>query len=36
LLNVAPRNVFHTWQVASLGYTNRLQPLPQSVIDLLE
>lgn len=35
LLNVAPRNVFHTWQIASLGYIERLQPLPQSVINLL-
>lgn len=35
LLNVAPRNVFQTWQIASLGYTERLQPLPASVIALL-
>jgi hypothetical protein len=36
LLNVAPRNVFHTWQIASLGYAERLQPLPQSVVALLD
>lgn len=36
LLNVAPRNVFHIWQMASLGYANRIQPLPQSVVQLLE
>ena len=35
LLNVAPRNVFHTWQIASLGYEERIQPLPASVINLL-
>jgi prepilin-type N-terminal cleavage/methylation domain-containing protein len=35
LLNVAPRNVFHTWQIAGLGYTNRIQPLPASVVNLL-
>jgi hypothetical protein len=35
LLNVAPRNVFHTWQMASLGYVDRIQPLPPSVTNLL-
>ena len=35
LLNVAPRNVFHTWQIGGLGYTNRIQDLPQSVVNLL-
>lgn len=35
LLNVAPRNVFHTWQMASLGYVDRIQPLPASVVNLL-
>ena len=35
LLNVAPRNVFHTWQIGGLGYTNRIQDLPQSVLNLL-
>ena len=28
LLNVAPRNVFNVWQLASLGFTNRVQPMP--------
>lgn len=35
LLNVAPRNVFHVWQIASLGYTNRIQPLPATVVNLI-
>jgi prepilin-type N-terminal cleavage/methylation domain-containing protein len=35
LLNVAPRNVFNVWQVASLNYRNRIEPLPASVIALL-
>jgi type II secretory pathway pseudopilin PulG len=35
LLNVAPRNVFNVWQIASLGYSDRIQPLPPSVVDLL-
>lgn len=35
LLNVAPRNVFHTWQTAGLNYTNRIQPLPATVVNLL-
>lgn len=35
LLNVAPRNVFQTWQIAGLGYTQRVQPLPASVVNLL-
>jgi type II secretory pathway pseudopilin PulG len=36
LLNVAPRNVFNVWQMASLGYPERIQPVPASVEDLLE
>lgn len=36
LLNVAPRNVFHSWQMASLGFGNRIQPLPASVVNLLD
>jgi type II secretory pathway pseudopilin PulG len=36
LLNVAPRNVFHVWQMASLGYEQRVQPLPPSVLSLLD
>jgi type II secretory pathway pseudopilin PulG len=35
LLNVSPRNVFHVWQLASLGITNRVQPMPASVAALL-
>jgi hypothetical protein len=31
LLNVAPRNVYNVWQLASLGYNNRVQPLPPTV-----
>jgi type II secretory pathway pseudopilin PulG len=36
LLNVAPRNVFHVWQMASFGYTERIQPLPATVMNLLD
>jgi hypothetical protein len=35
LLNVSPRNVFHVWQFASLGITNRIQPMPATVQALL-
>ena len=35
LLNVAPRNVFNVWQVASLNYRDRIEPLPPSVVALL-
>jgi len=35
LLNVAPRNVFEAWQLASMGSTNRIQPMPPSVLLLL-
>lgn len=35
LLNVAPRNVFNVWQVASLTYVDRIEPLPASVLALL-
>jgi prepilin-type N-terminal cleavage/methylation domain-containing protein len=35
LLNVAPRNVFNVWQVASLNYRSRIEPLPASVLALL-
>jgi prepilin-type N-terminal cleavage/methylation domain-containing protein len=35
LLNVSPRNVFNTWQVASLGYTDRMQPTPATIISHL-
>ena len=35
LLNVSPRNVFNVWQLASAGITNRVQPMPLSVTNLL-
>jgi hypothetical protein len=35
LLNVSPRNVFEVWELASLGLTNRIQPMPSSVTSLL-
>jgi hypothetical protein len=35
LLNVSPRNVFNTWQMASLDIDNRVQPTPGSVTGLL-
>ena len=35
LLNVSPRNVVAVWQNASLSNTNRVQPLPPSVVQLL-
>ena len=36
LLNVSPRNVINVWQIASMSYTNRSQPLPPSVVQLLQ
>jgi len=35
LLNVSPRNIFLVWTMASIGITNRLQPIPPSVLLLL-
>ena len=35
LLNVAPRNVVNVWMNASMNYTERVQPLPPSVVQLL-
>jgi prepilin-type N-terminal cleavage/methylation domain-containing protein len=35
LLNVSPRNVFNTWSLASIGYTDRIQSTPASVTLLL-
>lgn len=35
LLNVSPRNVFHTWQMASMQETNRIQPMPPTILALL-
>jgi hypothetical protein len=35
LLNVAPRNVFDAWLLASIGANNRIQPMPPTVWNLL-
>jgi len=35
LLNVSPRNVFNVWELASIGLTNRVQPMPPSILLLL-
>jgi hypothetical protein len=35
LLNVSPRNVFNVWQLASAGVTERVQPIPPTVANLL-
>jgi type II secretory pathway pseudopilin PulG len=35
LLNVSPRNVFNTWSLASIGYTDRVQSTPVSVTSLI-
>jgi hypothetical protein len=35
LLNVAPRNVFNSWLLASMGSFQRVQPIPSSVTSLL-
>ncbi len=35
LLNVAPRNVFDAWLLASIGAGNRIQPMPPTVTNLL-
>jgi type II secretory pathway pseudopilin PulG len=35
LLNVSPRNIFLLWSMASIGVTNRLQPTPATVLNLL-
>ena len=35
LLNVSPRNVFNTWELAGFGYTDRVQPTPGTVTNLL-
>jgi len=36
LLNVSPRNVFNAWTVASLGLSERIQPMPPSITLLLQ
>jgi prepilin-type N-terminal cleavage/methylation domain-containing protein len=35
LLNVSPRNVFFAWELAGMGYTDRIQSTPGSVTALL-
>jgi prepilin-type N-terminal cleavage/methylation domain-containing protein len=35
LLNVSPRNVFNTWELASSGYLYRTQATPQTITALL-
>jgi hypothetical protein len=35
LLNVSPRNIFLVWTMASIGITNRLQPMPPAILTLL-
>jgi prepilin-type N-terminal cleavage/methylation domain-containing protein len=35
LLNVSPRNVFFAWELAGIGYTDRIQSTPGSVTALL-
>ena len=35
LLNVSPRNVFNAWQLAGLDVTNRIQPTPPQITNLL-
>lgn len=36
LLNVSPRNVFDVWTLASIGETNRIQPMPASIVALIQ
>ena len=35
LLNVSPRNVFNSWALAGMGYSDRIQSTPASVTALL-
>jgi Tfp pilus assembly protein PilW len=35
LLNVSPRNVFGAWELASAGYTDRIQSTPATVANLM-
>jgi prepilin-type N-terminal cleavage/methylation domain-containing protein len=35
LLNVAPRNVFNAWELASISSNNRIQPMPATITALL-
>ena len=36
LLNVSPRNVFNVWELASMSLNDRVQPMPPSVLNLLQ
>jgi hypothetical protein len=36
LLNVSPRNVFNTWELASMSLNDRVQPMPATVLNLLQ
>ena len=36
LLNVSPRNVFNVWELASMSLNDRVQPMPPSVVNLLQ
>jgi len=36
LLNVSPRNVFNTWELAGIGEVNRIQTMPPSVQFLIQ
>jgi len=36
LLNVSPRNVFNTWQLASMQDSSRIQPIPPSILVLMQ
>jgi hypothetical protein len=35
LLNVSPRNVFNVWELAGMSLTNRVQPTPPTVLNLM-
>jgi hypothetical protein len=35
LLNVSPRNIFNAYELASIGYTDRIQSTPQSLTTIL-
>jgi hypothetical protein len=35
LLNVSPRNIYYTWELAGFGLPSRVQPMPPSVSNLL-
>jgi len=35
LLNVSPRNVFNAWEFAGMGYTDRIQSTPTTIVALI-